>query len=75
MIKARNKIGFHLFFKRRFWLMCLFGALLFGVRWTKGAGYLDFYSFLLKPILPGPAQREWIQEGDNVEKNTQFSCW
>ena len=43
-----------------------------GVRWTKGAGYLDFYSLLLKPLLPGTAQREWIQEGDNFEKNTRL---
>jgi len=72
MIKARNKIGFHLFFKRRFWVIFFLGALLFGIRWTKGAGYLDFYSVLLKPILPGTAQREWIQEGDNIEKNIRL---
>ena len=72
MIKARSKIGFYLLFKRRFWVIFLFGALLFGIRWTKGAGYLDFYSILLKPILPGSAQREWIQEGDNIEKNIRL---
>ena len=72
MIKARRKIGFHVLFKRRFWLILFFGTLLFGIRWTKGAGYLDFYSVLLKPIFPGPAQREWIQAGDNVEKNLRL---
>ena len=72
MIKARGKIGFHLLLKSRFWLIFLFLALLFGVRWTKGAGYLDFYSVLLKPILPGTAQREWIQAGDNIEKNIRL---
>ena len=72
MITARRKIGFHLLLKSRFWLIFLFGALLFGIRWTKGAGYLDFYSLLLKPILPGPAQREWIQRGEKIENNLRL---
>ena len=72
MIKARSKIGFDLLLKRRFWLIFVFVALLFSVRWTKGAGYLDFYSVLLKPIFPGTAQREWIKEGDNIEKNIRL---
>ena len=72
MIKARRKIGFHLLLKSRFWIIFLCGALLFGIRWTKGAGYLDLYSILLKPILPGTAQKEWIQEGDNIEKNIRL---
>ena len=63
MIKAREKIGFHLLLKSKFWVIFLLGALLFTIRWTKGAGYLDFYSILLKPILPGTAQQEWIKEG------------
>jgi rod shape-determining protein MreC len=69
MIKARRKIGFQLLLTSRFWIIFFFGALLFGIRWTKGAGYLDFYSLLLKPILPGTAQREWIQQGEKIEKN------
>ena len=64
MIKARGKIGFHLLLKSKFWLVLFSGALLLGIRWTKGAGYLDLYSVLLKPILPGTAQREWIIEGE-----------
>ena len=72
MIHARRQIGLHLLLKSRFWLIFFFGALLFGIRWTKGAGYLDVYSVLLKPILPGAAQKEWIQAGDNVEKNIRL---
>ena len=72
MIKARGKIGLHLLLKSRFWVILLFGALLFGIRWTKGAGYLDLYSILLKPILPGTAQREWIKEGENIERNIRL---
>ena len=72
MIKTRRKIGFHLLLKSRFWTIILFGTLLFGVRWTKGAGFLDLYSILLKPLLPGTAQREWIQEGENIERNIRL---
>ena len=69
MMKARGKIGFHSLLKSRFWVIFLLGTLLFGIRWTKGAGYLDLYSILLKPILPGTAQKEWIMEGENIERN------
>ena len=72
MIKARRKIGFHLLLKGRFWTIFFLGAFLFGIRWTKGAGYLDLYSILLKPILPGTAQREWIKEGENIERNIRL---
>ena len=72
MIKAPGNIGFHLLLKSRFWVILLFGALLFGIRWTKGAGYLDLYSILLNPILPGTAQREWIKEGENIERNIRL---
>ena len=69
MIKARGKIGFYLLLKSKFWAIFFLGTLLLGIRWTKGAGYLDFYSIVLKPILPGTAQKEWIQEGENIERN------
>ena len=72
MIKTRRKIGFHLLLKSRVWLIFVFVVLLFGIRLTKGAGYLDFYSVLLKPLLPGSAQREWIQQGENIEKNIRL---
>ena len=72
MLKTRREIGFHFFLKSGFWIIFLFGVLLFGIRWTKGAGYLDLYSVLLKPILPGTAQREWIQQGENIEKTIRL---
>ena len=72
MIKSREKIGVHSLLKSRFWVIFLFGALIFVIRWTKGAGYLDLYSILLKPILPGTAQREWIKEGENTERNIRL---
>ena len=72
MIKARRKIGFHFLLTSRFWVIFLFVALLFAIRCTKGAGYLDLYTILLKPILPGTAQREWIKEGENIERNIRL---
>jgi rod shape-determining protein MreC len=72
MIKARRKIGFHMLLKSRFWVIFFLAALLFGIRWTKGAGYLDLYSILLKPLLPGTAQKEWIKEGENIERNIRL---
>ena len=72
MIKARRKIGLHLLFKSGLWLTFSLGAAIIFVRWTKGAGYLDFYSSLVQPILPGSAQREWIKEGENIENNIRL---
>ena len=71
-MKVRGRIGLYLLLKSRFWVILLLGALLFGIRWTKGAGYLDLYSILLNPILPGTAQREWIKEGENIERNIRL---
>ncbi len=67
MIKTRNKIGFHLLLKSRFWVTFLVVFLILGIRLTKGSGFLDIYSVLIKPIFPGTAQREWIQQGENIE--------
>ena len=73
MIKARRKIGFHVFLKSRFWAIFLLAIGLLGIRWTKGAFYLDLYSILLKPILPGTAQSEWIKEGENIEQTIRLT--
>ena len=69
MIKARGKIGSHSLLKSRLWVIFCLGSLILGIRWTKGAGYLDLYSILIKPILPGTAQKEWIKEGVNTERD------
>ena len=72
MINARKKIGLYLLLKRGIWLAFLLGILAYLVRLTKGAGYIDAYSILVKPILPGTAQKEWIQKGDQIEKNIRL---
>ncbi len=72
MIKTRRKIGFHLLFKSSLWYIFLIGILLFFIRWTKGSGYLEFYSVLVKPLLPGSAQKEWIMAGEDIENKIRL---
>ncbi len=72
MINTRKKIGVHLLLKRGIWSTLLLGILVYFVRLTKGAVYIDAYSFLVKPLLPGTAQKEWIQKGDQFEKNIRL---
>ena len=72
MIKARRTVGFNLLLNSKFWVIFIFFTLIFGIRLTKGAGYLDLYSILIKPILPGTAQKEWIQEGENIERDIRL---
>ena len=72
MIQTRRKIGFHLLFKSGLWLIFSLGILVFFVRLTRGSGYLDLYAAMVKPILPGPSQREWIQAGDDIEKKIRL---
>ncbi len=52
-------------------LLFLLVALSF-VRWTKGAGFVDLYSLLIRPFWPGSAQREWIQTGIQVEQQARL---
>tara|TARA_B100001250_G_scaffold306061_1_gene267951 strand:+ start:79 stop:828 length:750 start_codon:yes stop_codon:yes gene_type:complete len=72
MINARKKLGFYFLLKRGIWLTLLLGGLVYFVRFTKGAFYIDAYSFLLKPLLSGTAQKEWIQKSDQIEKNIRL---
>ena len=72
MLNARDKIGFHLLLKRSIWLTFFLVSLACFIRLTKGAVYIDAYSILIKPFLPGTAQKEWIQKGDYIEKNIRL---
>ena len=72
MINARKKIGVHLLLRSGLWLTILLGIFVYFVRLTKGAVYIDAYSFLVKPFLPGKAQKEWVQKSDQFEKNIRL---
>ena len=52
------------------WLLLASG--LWIIRWSKGAGFADVYAFLTKPFWPGPAQKEWIQAGVQVEQQARL---
>ncbi len=42
------------------------------VRLTKGATFLDIYSFLSRPFWPGTAQKEWLQSGQDLEQKIKM---
>ena len=72
MVKSRRKINFRWIYKRSFWSVAFFLAFLGFLRWSKGAGFVDAYSLLIKPFWPGSAQSEWIVSGDQLEKNIRL---
>ncbi len=43
------------------------------VRWSKGAGFLDSYALIIRPFWPGSAQKDWIQNGFQLEREIQLS--
>ena len=51
-------------------LLLVLGLLI--ARWSKGALFVETYSFLSRPFWPGTAQKEWIQEADNLEQELKI---
>ena len=51
-------------------ILLVFGLIL--VRWSKGALFVETYSFLSRPFWPGSAQKEWVIEGKNVEQELKI---
>ena len=45
---------------------------MFLIRLSKGAVFIDIYSFLIKPFWPGPAQKEWIKESLVLENSIRL---
>lgn len=43
------------------------------VRWSKGALFVETYSFLSRPFWPGTAQQEWVQDGKDLEQELKIS--
>ncbi len=63
-------------FSWRFWrktapLLFLICGLGF-VRWSKGVFFSDAYAFITRPFWPGNAQRDWIQDGNQIELRTRI---
>ena len=57
---------------RRAWPIFVMGSLVLCVRWTKGAGFADAYALIIRPFWPGPAQREWIESGNQLDNLTRI---
>jgi rod shape-determining protein MreC len=45
-----------------------------GVRWSKGAGFMDLYALLTRPFWPGTAQSEWLRSAVRVEQEVRLSA-
>ncbi len=58
---------------RLLWPWILLPGCLFLVRWTKGTGFADAYAFITRPFWPGPAQKEWLQQGQNLEQKIRLN--
>ena len=72
MIQIRRKGLFRLLFKKVPWLFVFCALLIPVIRVTKGAGFVDAFSLITRPLWPGPAQREWIQNGYNLEQKMRI---
>ncbi|WP_320666797.1 rod shape-determining protein MreC [Prochlorococcus sp. MIT 1307] len=58
---------------RKLWPWFLLASCLFIVRLSKGAGFSDAYALLTKPFWPGSAQREWIQDGAQLDQQIRLN--
>ena len=59
---------------RLIWPWLLLSLVLVGVRWSKGAGFTDFYALLSRPFWPGTAQSEWLRSAARVEQQVRLSA-
>ncbi len=72
MAKSRRKAAFRWWLRRGFWNFCLLFIVLAFVRFSKGAFLIDALSFASRPFWPGTAQREWIENGINLEQRIKL---
>ena len=59
--------------KNRFIASLLLVLSLALVRWSKGAMFVETYSLLSRPFWPGTAQKEWLQDGQDLEQKITLS--
>ena len=55
-----------------FWSLFLLAGIFFLIRFSKGALFLDAFSFVSRPFWPGPAQSEWIINGIQLEDKARL---
>ena len=73
MGNLRRSNIFRGFYKRAFWNSLFILIFLSFIRISKGAVFLDIYSFVMKPLWPGSAQKEWLQQGKNIEQQIKLN--
>ena len=62
MVEFRKRI-YRSGFRNSIFLILILGF----IRLSKGSVFIDAYTFVSRPFWPGTAQKEWLQEGKNLE--------
>ncbi len=73
MAISRRKVGFRWWYKRNLWFWLLVLGVVWTFRLTKGALLTDAFSFFSRPFWPGTAQKEWIEDGVNLEQQIRLT--
>ena len=68
----QKDVAFRWWYKRKLWVSLLIVLFFWGVRLSKGAVVIDFYSLLLRPFFPGSAQKEWIEKSAKLEQQIKL---
>tara|TARA_Y100001968_G_scaffold302981_1_gene316734 strand:+ start:596 stop:1339 length:744 start_codon:yes stop_codon:yes gene_type:complete len=69
----RRKRIFSYIYKRGFWNI-IFLLLFFGlIRFSKGVFLVDLYSSFMRPMWPSISQKEWVQNGSNIEQKIKIA--
>ena len=72
MVKVRRNVAFRWWLQKSVWYWFFLIAILIFVRVSKGAVLLDLLAFASRPLWPGTAQREWIENGINLEQKIRL---
>ena len=72
MSPLRRDETFRWWYKKNIWIYLFVLISLGCIRFTKGALITDLYALISRPFWPGSAQREWIQNGANLEQQIRL---
>ena len=72
MVQFRRRISIRWLYRRSFRYSLALIFCLSLLRIFKGTGFLDAYSFLSRPLWPGPSQREWLVEGYKLAESIKI---
>ena len=72
MVEFRRKIRFKWLYKRNIRNSLFLIFILCFIRFSKGALFVDLYTFLSRPFWPGSAQKEWLLDAKNLEQSMRI---